>query len=179
LSGCYEVASGLESGSEKILRNIRKPSTRSINQRFVRTAKRAGIRVKGFFIVGLPGESWQTIYETDKFLQDCKDEGYPLDDVDFSLLQIYPGSPLYQNPQDITFSDIDPDKAYYKSSPQGYEDLVQIQTANMTKKDLLAARSWLESRWKPESWMKKYEDRRDYDRVRDNIKFAEAQLRLI
>ena len=179
LSGCYEVASGLESGSEKILRNIRKPATRSINQRFVRTAKRAGIRVKGFFIVGLPGESWTTIYETDKFLQDCKDEGYPLDDVDFSLLQIYPGSPLYQNPQDITFSDIDPDKAYYKSSPQGYEDLVQIQTANMTKKDLLAARSWLESRWKPEQWMKKYEDRRDYDRVRDNIKFAEAQLRLI
>jgi len=176
VSGCYELASGLESGSPEILRRIRKPATVAINKRFVRTVKAAGIRCKGFFIVGLPGESWQTIRETDRFLRDCRDGGYPIDDVDFSLLQIYPGSPLYQAPQDIIFNDIDPDKAYYKSSPQGYEDLVQVQTANMTKKDLIAARSWLESRWKPESWMKDFTDRKDYDRVKETIKYAELKL---
>jgi radical SAM superfamily enzyme YgiQ (UPF0313 family) len=175
-SGCYEIASGLESGSAEVLRAIRKPATVEINKRFVRTAKAAGLRVKGFFIVGLPGESWQTIYETDKFLMDCKDGGYPIDDVDFSLLQIYPGSPLYQTPQDITFNDIDPDKAYYKSAPGSYEDLVQVQTAKMTKKDLIAARNWLESRWKPPKWMKQYWDRKDYDRVRDSLVYAEKKL---
>jgi anaerobic magnesium-protoporphyrin IX monomethyl ester cyclase len=60
-SGCYEIASGIESGSSNILRNIRKPATTGINRRFIITAKRAGIRVKAFMIIGLPGESWETI----------------------------------------------------------------------------------------------------------------------
>jgi hypothetical protein len=101
-------------------------------------------------IVGLAGESWDTIRETDQFLEDLRREGCAPDDVDFSILQIYPGAPLYQNPQDIVFKDISEhyEKAYYKSTPGAYEDLVQIRTAAMSAADLLAACNYLEDKYK-------------------------------
>jgi len=102
-SGCYEIASGIESGSEKILRNIRKPATKEINRRFIVKAKQAGLRVKAFLIVGLPSESWETISETFDFLDGLRKDGYGPDDIDVSILQIYPGAPLYLSPQDLEF----------------------------------------------------------------------------
>jgi radical SAM superfamily enzyme YgiQ (UPF0313 family) len=113
-------------------------------------AKKAGLRVKAFMIVGLLGESWETVTETDRFLEELAREGCAPDDVDFSILQIYAGAPLYQNPQDILFHNISEhyDKSYYKSSPGVYEDLVQVRTAKMSKADilLLAARNMLEQK---------------------------------
>ena len=159
-----------------ILKNIRKPATKLINARFIRTAKRVGLRVKAFCIVGLPGESWETIRETDQFFEGLKQEGYQPDDVDFSILQIYNGSPLYQNPQDIVFDEVDPDKMYYKSSPGVYEDLVQVHTAKMSKTDLIYARNWLESRWKPEGWVKEHSDRKDWDKIAESIQIAGKKI---
>ena len=184
-SGCYEIASGIESGSEQILRNIRKPATTSINRRFVITSKKCGLRIKGFFIIGLAGETWQTIRETDKWIDCLREDGYGFDDVDFSILQIYPGSPFYQNPQDIVFEDINPDKAYYKSSPGSYEDLVQVQTSGMTKYDLVCARNYMELKHKKmgAKWMSDYTGRKDFDklyeddRLIETIKYAEKKLK--
>jgi anaerobic magnesium-protoporphyrin IX monomethyl ester cyclase len=174
-SNCYEIASGIESGSPTILRNIRKPATVDINRRFIRTVKKAGIRCKCFCIVGLPGESWQTIKETDQFFQGLKDEGCAPDDVDFSILQIYKGSPLYQKPQDIEF-DMDYEKQYYKSTPGVYEDLVQVRTKNMSKMDLIAARNYLEEKWKPKSWVVDHTDRKDLDQVMESIQYAKKKI---
>lgn len=174
-SGCYEVATGIESGSPTILRNIRKPATVELNRRFVVSAKRAGLRVKCFMIVGLPSESWQTIAETDRFLESLKAEGCAPDDVDFSILQIYAGSPLYREPKDVEFTK-DWENAYYKSSPGSYEDLIQVRTAAMTKKDLVAARNYLESKWKPEGWVKDNIDRKDLDRVMASIEYAKSRI---
>ena len=173
--GCFEVASGIESGSDRILRNIRKPATRSINRQFIITAKKAGLRVKGFFIVGLPGETWESVRATDTFLQELKDEGCAPDDVDFSILQVYPGAPVYQNPQDVEF-DTEYEKAYYKSSPGSYEGLVQVRTKAMSKLDLVQARNWLENRWKPEGWTDKHTDRKDLDQVYESIRIAERKV---
>jgi radical SAM superfamily enzyme YgiQ (UPF0313 family) len=177
-SGCYEIASGIESGSPSILRRIRKPATVGINRRFIQTAKRAGLRVKAFMIVGLAGESWDTIRETDQFLEDLRREGCAPDDVDFSILQIYPGSPFYQNLQDIVFKDISEhyEKAYYKSAPGVYEDLVQIRTAAMSAAELLATRNYLENKYKPPGWVKQHGDRKDLDRVYESIRYAEKKI---
>src|SRR5438309_5803383 len=67
-SGCYECATGIESMSPKILLNIRKPATVEQNMRFIHLAKKAGLRVKVFMIMGLPGEDWSTVRETDEAL---------------------------------------------------------------------------------------------------------------
>lgn len=191
-SGCYEIASGIESGSETILRNIRKPATRDINRRFIKTAKRARLRVKAFLIVGLPGESWSTIKETDKFLSQCQTEGYAPDDIDVSVLQVYKGAPIYQNPGDVVFKRDWSDKSYYKSGPLQLEagadeavDLIQVTTAQMNERDLVAARNYLESKYKQQDWIKNYTDRKDYDDIygrediAESIKYAEKKLSLL
>lgn len=180
-SGCYEIASGIESGSPEILRAIKKPARVDINKRFIITSKKCGLRVKAFLIVGLPSESWSTIRETDKFLYGLHQEGYGPDDIDVSILQVYPGAPIYLKPQDVEFSK-DWDKAWYKSAPGSYESLVQIKTAAMGPKDLIAARNYLEHKYKPGKWIEDMTGRKDADRiyesmdVADSIRYAEKML---
>ena len=173
---CYEVATGIESGSDRILRNIRKPATTKLNASFIRSAKRAGLRVKCFFIVGLPGESWETISETNAFLEGLEREGCRPDDIDFSILQVYPGAPIYQQPLDVEFSKDHGEHSYYKSIPGVYEDLIQVRTKEMSKADLIAARNFLEDRWKPPGWVKDNIDRKDLDRVFASIEHAKSKI---
>lgn len=182
-SNCYEVASGIESGSPMILKNIKKPATVELNRNFLITAKRAGLRTKAFMIIGLPGESWNTIKESYQFLKSLGE--YKPDDVDFSILQVYKGSGIYQNPMDVEFSDYDESKMYYKSSPDSYTDLIQVQTKAMSKYDLIAARNFMESEFKSKNWIKEYSDRKDLDEVYktnnidESIKYAKKKLNLI
>lgn len=183
-SGCYEIASGIESGSPKILKNIMKPATREINKRFVITAKRAGLRVKAFMIVGLPGETWDTIRESDTFLEELKSEGCAPDDIDFSITQVYKGSNIYRDRAklDIQFKD-DYEKSYYKSIPTVYNDLIQVRTSGMTEYDLLAARNYLELRWKKIRWMEDATGRKDIDKIyhtedfQKSVRYAEEMMR--
>jgi len=174
-SGCYEIASGIESGSPTILKNIKKPATVDINRRFVLTSKKAGLRVKAFLIVGLPGETWETVQETNRFLESLQKEGFPPDDIDVSILQIYPGAPLYQKPQDVEFQSFkDYEKMYYKSSPTNHTEMVQVKTHGMSKYDLISARNWLESKYKKKNWIADYTGRKDLDRVYETPEIAES-----
>lgn len=180
-SNCYEVASGIESGSPKILRNIKKPATVELNKKFLITAKKAGLRTKAFMIIGLPGESWMTIKESYNFLKNLGE--FAPDDCDFSILQVYPGAPIYQNPMDVEFDSFENyDKMYYKSSPDSYTDLIQIKTKAMEKYDLVAARNFMEYIFKKRGWIKEYSDRKDLDEVYkkdnviDSIKYACQKL---
>ena len=179
-SNCYEVASGIESGSPTILKNIHKPATLELNRKFLITGKKAGLRTKAFMIIGLPGESWLTIKDSYNFLKNLGE--YQPDDVDFSILQVYKGSGIYKNPMDVRFEDYDSDKMYYKSSPDSYTDLIQVRTKEMSKYDLVAARNFMEMVFKKKDWIKEYSDRKDLDEVykKDNvfesIKYACSKL---
>jgi anaerobic magnesium-protoporphyrin IX monomethyl ester cyclase len=181
-SNCYEVASGIESGSPTILRNIRKPATLDMNKKFLITGKKAGLRTKAFMIIGLPGESWQTIRESYDFLKSLGE--YRPDDVDFSILQVYKGSNIYKTPMDVEFEDYDSDKMYYKSSPDSYTDLIQVRTKEMSKYDLVAARNLMESEFKKKDWIKEYSDRKDLDEVykrdsiEESIRYAKKKLQI-
>jgi len=177
-SGCYECATGIESMSPKILLNIRKPATVEQNMRFIHLAKKAGLRVKVFMIMGLPGEDWSTVRETDEALSLLKAEGCAPDDLDVSLLQVYKGSNIYRDSDkvDVEFEE-DIDKAFYKSSPQSYESLVQVRTKGMSKMDLISARNYLESKFKPENWQKDHTGRMDYDRITETIRHAERKIK--
>jgi hypothetical protein len=63
-----------------------------------------------------------------------------------------------------------------QSTPGVYEDLVQVQTAKMSKADPLAARNMLEKKWKPEGWVEDHIDRKDLDRVYESIQYAEKKI---
>ena len=89
-ANCRLLITGYESGSEEILKNIKKGTTLQQMQDFARNAKKARLMVHGDFIIGLPGETKETIILTKTMIKDLKPE----------LLQVLipqpiPGTELY------------------------------------------------------------------------------------
>ena len=139
--GCVEVGIGIESGSDRILRNIQKGETVEQIREAIGTLRAADLRVKGFFIVGLPGEDWQSVGETEEFLLQTR-----LDDVDFTILSIYPGSPIHNHPEryDVEWHNSVP--TYYKADPRRYDCMVRTQA--LSGRELLLARRQFEELYK-------------------------------
>ncbi len=90
-SGCQYIAWGLESASKAILRHARRGVDPDRARQSVRWAREAGIKNWGDFIIGLPGETVETIKETIAF-----SKSLPLDMALFHLAAPYPGTPFFQ-----------------------------------------------------------------------------------
>ena len=89
-AGFSQLLIGFESGSERILRNIRKIATVEDNTRCVDIAHAHDLTVKALMSVGHPGESTETISDTKRWLLAVRPE-----DFDCSIITPYPGSPYY------------------------------------------------------------------------------------
>jgi hopanoid biosynthesis associated radical SAM protein HpnJ len=81
---------GYESGNQQILNNIKKGVRLDVARRFTRDCKTLGIVIHGTFILGLPGETRETIQETIRFA--CEIDP---DTIQVSLAAPYPGTALY------------------------------------------------------------------------------------
>jgi hopanoid biosynthesis associated radical SAM protein HpnJ len=81
---------GFESGNQQILNNIRKGIRVDRAREFVKNCKRLGIKIHGTFILGLPGETRQTMRETMDYARELD-----VDTIQVSLAAPYPGTELY------------------------------------------------------------------------------------
>jgi len=86
---------GYESGDQQILNNIKKGIRLDIAREFTKNAKELGISIHGTFIVGLPGETPETIQKTIRFACEIEPET-----IQVSLAAPYPGTALYRQAQD-------------------------------------------------------------------------------
>ncbi|NLW95164.1 MAG: radical SAM protein [Chlamydiae bacterium] len=66
-AGCYEVAFGIESGDDEVLRKIGKEITTAQVERAFAAAKRAGMETIGFFMIGHPFDTVETMRKTIDF----------------------------------------------------------------------------------------------------------------
>lgn len=82
---------GYESGNAQILENIRKGATPELARRFTKWCKELGIQIHGAFMVGLPGETPETLAESRRFA--CELDP---DTVQVSLATPYPGTEFYE-----------------------------------------------------------------------------------
>jgi radical SAM superfamily enzyme YgiQ (UPF0313 family) len=89
-AGCDVISWGIESANEDILKKARKGTTAERARQSLRYAKDAGIRNLGYFIIGLPGETYETIQETIDFSKQL-----PLDLAIFHIAAPYPGTPFF------------------------------------------------------------------------------------
>lgn len=89
-AGCHLIAWGLESGNADILKRARKGANPAKAAQSLAAAKRAGIKNWGYFIIGLPGETEETIRETIDFAKKM-----PLDIALFHIAAPYPGTPFF------------------------------------------------------------------------------------
>ena len=80
---------GIESGSEKILKAMRKGTSPDKNLEAVELAHRCGVKVGGSFIVGYPGETEEDYQATLDFMEEAM-----LEDVFASVAEPIPGTPL-------------------------------------------------------------------------------------
>jgi hopanoid biosynthesis associated radical SAM protein HpnJ len=82
---------GYESGNKQILINIKKGLRLDIARQFTRDCHKLGILIHGTFIVGLPGETHETIEESIKYAQELNPQT-----IQVSLPAAYPGTVLYK-----------------------------------------------------------------------------------
>jgi len=82
---------GYETGSQQILNNIRKGTRIDVARRFTEDCHKLGITIHGTFIVGLPGETPETIQDTIRFAREINPHT-----IQVSLAAPYPGTELYK-----------------------------------------------------------------------------------
>jgi radical SAM superfamily enzyme YgiQ (UPF0313 family) len=141
--GCTHVGMGIESGSDKILKIVNKGESVKTIKYAIEILKASNIRVKGFFIVGLPGESYETLAETKAFLDEMQ-----LDDIDCKIFQPYPGSPIWNNKEeyDINWHDIPLENMFYKGRPGNYHGTVS--TSSLTTQQIYDEWVAMENKYK-------------------------------
>ncbi len=89
-AGCRLLIVGYESGDQQILKNIKKGATVERARQFTKDCHKLGLVVHGDFIMGLPGETHETINNTIKFAKELD-----VETIQVSVAHAYPGTELY------------------------------------------------------------------------------------
>jgi radical SAM superfamily enzyme YgiQ (UPF0313 family) len=89
-AGCWFIELGIESGNDEILKKIKKNTTKKEVANAVYLAKKAGLKTKGNFIFGFPGDTLDTIKESIRFALDIK-----IDFFQQNFLTVWPGCEIF------------------------------------------------------------------------------------
>jgi len=89
-AGCRLLIVGYESGDPQILKNIKKGATVERARQFTKDTKKLGLKVHGDFILGLPGESRESIRRTIDFAKELD-----VETIQVSIAHAYPGTEMY------------------------------------------------------------------------------------
>ncbi len=129
-AGCYEVGFGIESGSERVLKFIKKEIEKDQVRRSVKWAHQAGIDARGFFMIGFPTETRAEILETIKFAKELN-----VDVAQFMVATPYPGTKMWEiaeqygkiNSEDWSnFTFYAPDKMPFSSNILSDKEVVHL-----------------------------------------------------
>ena len=89
-AGCRLMIVGYESGDPQILKNIKKGATIDMAERYTRDSHKLGLTIHGDFIVGLPGESRESLRKTIDFAKKLNCET-----IQVSIAHPYPGTEFF------------------------------------------------------------------------------------
>jgi radical SAM superfamily enzyme YgiQ (UPF0313 family) len=89
-AGCRLLIVGYESGDPQILKNIKKGATVDMAERFTANCKKLDLKIHGDFIIGLPGETRESIRRTIDFAKKMD-----TDTIQVSIAHPYPGTEFY------------------------------------------------------------------------------------
>ena len=127
-AGFYSLAVGIESGSDRVLKLMKKNLTREVIREKIELIKECtDMRVSGFFLIGYPGETAEEIGVTISFAREL-----PLDLTSFLITMPLPGSPLWddyrkEDHQKINWEDFVPSRVIPGLSDIPPERLKQLQ----------------------------------------------------
>jgi len=89
-AGCYAIAYGIETASPEIMKTLQKDITLEQVEKAVQSHREVGLQVVGYFMLGSPGETPETIIQTVNLAKKLK-----LDFAQFSVTTPFPATELY------------------------------------------------------------------------------------
>jgi radical SAM superfamily enzyme YgiQ (UPF0313 family) len=104
-AGCWMVSIGIETGDERLLADHRQHADLDRIAGTIRMIKRAGIRTKGLLMMGLPGETEESIRRSMDYVFSL-----PIDDFNLAKFTPFPGSPIYETIRELGDFDEDWEK---------------------------------------------------------------------
>jgi radical SAM superfamily enzyme YgiQ (UPF0313 family) len=117
-AGCIGITYGIESGSQKILDIVNKGTTIEQNLEAIKVAKEAGLKVRCQVIVGLPGETEETIKETEELIRKSSADTWGI-----HIFVPLPGSDIWEYPEKFNFPiEKNTDFSYYHTIGRRNED---------------------------------------------------------
>ena len=90
-AGCWMISYGIESGNQVVLDRIKKSITLEQSMQAIKWSKKVGIKTMALIIIGMPGETKQSIEDTISFAKKLS-----TDVVAFYAVMVYPGNELYE-----------------------------------------------------------------------------------
>jgi radical SAM superfamily enzyme YgiQ (UPF0313 family) len=174
-AGCWMISLGIETGDELLLSRHRSNADLKRLAEAVYLIKEAGIRVKGLLMIGLPGESLETIQKTRKFAFSL-----PLDDFNLSKFTPFPGSPIYSRISEYGVFQEDwrnMDCMHFVFIPKGMtKEILEKEFITFYKRHFTRIRTLLgycAMAWRsPDSWI------RFIRHFSDFIRFAQTDIRI-
>src|SRR6201981_403721 len=128
-AGCRLLIVGYESGDAQILKNIKKGATIERARQFTKDCHKLGLVVHGDFILGLPGETRETIENTIRFAKELD-----VETIQVSVAHAYPGTELYDHVGRNGFMVADT-----KMVDEGGHQMVQIEYPGLPAAEVLDA----------------------------------------
>ena len=132
-AGCFLVAFGFESGSDEILKEMKKGATRAMNLQAAKWCHEIGLPFWGFFVIGFPWENRSHILETEKLIHEADP-----DFIEVTVALPFYGTPLYETckennllAENVLGSD------FFHSSMTGTKYLSMDEVMKLRKKILL------------------------------------------
>lgn len=129
-AGCVQVFYGIESGNPEIIRKTKNVTLDQVRSA-VRWAKDVGIRVFGYFMIGLPGDTTETMRQTLDFSSELD-----LEEAMFSIATPFPGTALWEKmfPENKAAVPADFDVLFYHGNPRK----VLFNISSASEKELLS-----------------------------------------
>ena len=174
-AGCWMISLGIETGDENLLAQHRQNANLSLLADKIRLIKKAGIRTKGLLMMGLPGETEDSIKKSMDYVFSL-----PIDDFNLAKFTPFPGSPIYEKIHELGKFDEDWEKMdcmNFLFIPEGMnrermEELFQkFYKAHFMRPRVICG--YASMLWRsPDSWF------RFAKNIADFLKFARSNKRL-
>jgi len=129
-AGCYEIAYGIETLEDKILKMTNKDITTEQMIQAIKNAHSVGLKTRLFFMIGLPGQDINIADNIIKFIEETKPSA-----VDLSTFVPMPGSDIYNNPSKYGIEIMEQDWSKYTMSKGLYGN--ELEHPFIFKHDIL------------------------------------------
>lgn len=130
-AGCLRIHYGIEAGTEKILKVLRKGITMEMAERAIKLTKEAGIQTLAYFMIGSPTETKEDIEQTIKFAKKIDP-----DFVHITILTPFPATDVYRLGLEKGFFPYDYWKEFAKNPTKEFTPLYWEE--NLKKEELKA-----------------------------------------